>query len=75
MRIIIINIRDVYQLRVINVSDSARSTQSNRTQPGSSLRRLNSTELFAGLARVVIEHEGSAYVLQITRQGKLILTK
>ena len=57
------------------MSVSGKSTQPDLAHRGSDLRRLNSTELLAGLPRVVIEHAGSAYVLQITRQGKLILTK
>lgn len=42
---------------------------------GRSPRRLHSHELFAGYSRLLIEHEGLEYLLQITRQGKLILTK
>jgi len=38
-------------------------------------RRLSSLELFQGASRVAIDHQGSRYLLQITRQGKLILTK
>ncbi len=38
-------------------------------------RRLPSHELFAGHPRLLIEHEGAEYLLQVTRQGKLILTK
>lgn len=38
-------------------------------------RRLCSNELFAGQSRLLIEHDGMSYLLQITRQGKLILTK
>ncbi|KAA3625453.1 MAG: hemin uptake protein HemP [Proteobacteria bacterium] len=34
-----------------------------------------SLDLFRGQTRILIEHGGSTYVLQITRQGKLILTK
>ncbi|PVV10007.1 MAG: hypothetical protein B6D77_08835 [gamma proteobacterium symbiont of Ctena orbiculata] len=37
--------------------------------------RLNSVELFRGRSRLVIMHQGGEYLLQITRQGKLILTK
>jgi len=59
----------------------------NRQPPGSSNRdalshaparqerRLSSLELFQGASRVAIDHQGSRYLLQITRQGKLILTK
>ena len=38
------------------------------------LPRIRSEELFAGNRRVLIEHEGKNYILQITRHGKLILT-
>lgn len=38
-------------------------------------RRLSSNDLFAGHSRLLIEHDGADYLLQITRQGKLILTK
>ncbi len=36
---------------------------------------LNTRELFQGTQRIHIEHQGEIYRLQITRQGKLILTK
>ncbi|MET0048515.1 MAG: hemin uptake protein HemP [Sedimenticola sp.] len=36
---------------------------------------LNSRELFAQHNQVMIDHLGERYVLRITRQGKLILTK
>lgn len=39
------------------------------------VRRLSSTELFRSGNRVEIDHRGTTYRLQITRQGKLILTK
>ncbi len=38
-------------------------------------RRLDSSTLFAGGQRLLIEHQGAEYRLQLTRQGKLILTK
>ncbi len=37
--------------------------------------RLCTAELFRGGNRIEIEHRGETYRLQITRQGKLILTK
>ncbi len=37
--------------------------------------RLDSETLFAGASVVLIQHQGCEYRLQITRQGKLILTK
>ena len=42
----------------------------SRTTP-----RLSTAELFRGHSRIEIEHKGETYRLQITRQGKLILTK
>lgn len=38
-------------------------------------RTLNSRELLAGQSSVLIRHLDGVYRLQITRQGKLILTK
>lgn len=34
-----------------------------------------SRALLGGRRRVLIEHEGEVYTLQVTRQGKLLLTK
>lgn len=42
---------------------------------GSQAAVLNTRELFQGAQRIHIEHQGEIYRLQITRQGKLILTK
>ena len=39
------------------------------------LRRVDSAALFQGARRLVIEHNGDAYLLLITQRGKLILTK
>ena len=39
------------------------------------VRRVDSADLFAGSPCVVILHAGAEYRLQITRMGKLILTK
>lgn len=41
----------------------------------SELRRVKSDHLFERGRLLVIEHAGSDYLLRITRQGKLILTK
>ena len=38
-------------------------------------RRISSSELLRGKTRLRIEHQGEEYLLQLTRQGKLILTK
>lgn len=39
------------------------------------LRRIPSATLLQGERRIIIEHEGSDYLLQLTGKGKLILTK
>jgi hemin uptake protein HemP len=46
-----------------------------RPTAATGIRRLSSTELFRSASRVEIDHRGTTYRLQITRQGKLILTK
>jgi hemin uptake protein HemP len=38
-------------------------------------RVLTSQTLFQGRRRIQIDHRGETYRLQITRQGKLLLTK
>lgn len=38
-------------------------------------QRLKSDELFRGSNAVEIEHDGKHYLLRITRENKLILTK
>ena len=39
------------------------------------LRRIRSEDLFADTTCVLIDHQDSTYRLQITNQGKLLLTK
>ena len=41
----------------------------------SSIKRLNTNQLFADVKEVMIEHLNETYVLRITKQNKLILTK
>ena len=43
--------------------------------PDQTLRYIRSRELFAGSSRILIEHGGAVYQLQVTSQGKLLLTK
>lgn len=42
---------------------------------GPSGRILNSAQILAGRREVIIEHDGAAYRLRHTKNGKLILTK
>ena len=68
---------------IIKLQESVMNRQppggSNRDAPSHAPARqercLSSLELFQGASRVAIDHQGSRYLLQITRQGKLILTK
>jgi len=41
----------------------------------SELPKLASSDLFKTHKQVIIVHEGNEYLLRVTRQGKLILTK
>jgi hemin uptake protein HemP len=50
--------------------DAAQAAQGN-----GALRRCTSGDLLGGADRLLIEHAGETYVLRLTRQGKLILTK
>ena len=43
--------------------------------PSERAKRIDSSALFSGQREVVIDHGGAAYLLRITGQGKLILTK
>lgn len=43
--------------------------------PPAERRILRSRDLLAGARQIVIEHHGQEYRLQVTRAGKLILTK
>ena len=51
----------------VDPSNERKETQEPRT--------IQSTELFAGQKVVVIEHDGTAYRLLITRNNRLILQK
>ena len=55
--------------------NSTKATDVSATAPGGAVPRLSTAELFRGHNRIEIEHKGETYRLQITRQGKLILTK
>lgn len=42
-------------------------------EPG--INKLNSAKLFNSAKEVMIEHNGETYILRLTKQNKLILTK
>lgn len=50
-------------------------TQPDLSRPPFSPRVVTSATLFGGDRQILIEHAGATYRLQITKQGKLILTK
>ncbi|MCG8382958.1 MAG: hemin uptake protein HemP [Gammaproteobacteria bacterium] len=52
-----------------------QASEKKELSPSKELQRINSTELFRGKTRLIIQHYDNEYFLRITRQGKLILTK
>ena len=61
---------------VPNQVPAARSTpdDANR-EPGAATRRYDSEALFGARNVILIRHAEQDYVLRVTRNGKLILTK
>jgi hemin uptake protein HemP len=52
-----------------------RRTPGERPPLVQAVRTIDSLSLFGAAQQVLIAHQGETYKLQITRQGKLILTK
>lgn len=61
----------------IHIDDSlpARGAVQSPPQPKPDERVVTTQELLAGGQRVWIQHAAERYLLQVTRAGKLILTK
>jgi hemin uptake protein HemP len=67
----------------MSASQDGQDTMSKLAQPApnsganafSGLRIIDSSDLLGGHSSLIIRHLGEVYRLQITRQGKLILTK
>ena len=57
--------------------EQAERAESPGSFPGGTpiVKRIRRQEFFKGSTRVLIEHNGATYQLQITSQGKLLLTK
>jgi hemin uptake protein HemP len=55
--------------------DAPRSTDLAGRKAEDDVTELDSRSLLAGLRRRVIVHQGERYCLQLTRAGKLLLTK
>jgi hemin uptake protein HemP len=60
---------------VIQVSQKIIANDPKAAHTPTPPQRIDSSELLAGGKRVIIEHQGVPYLLQVTRSGKLILTK
>jgi hemin uptake protein HemP len=59
----------------VTPSDALPSAATGANMAPEHLRRIQSQDVMRGHNAVAIEHNGSVYRLQTTRQGKLILTK
>ena len=57
------------------VAGIALATLLNHAAAALATRRYDSTELFGARNVILIRHAGQDYVLRVTRNGKLILTK
>jgi hemin uptake protein HemP len=57
------------------MQQSEIKTRTKQPDKSRSIPRISSEDLLKGQSRLIIEHQGSEYILNITRQGKLILTK
>ncbi|MNJ65775.1 hypothetical protein D3C77_618130 [compost metagenome] len=60
----------IYSKRALSDPGQAQQTGSAPPRP-----RVSSNELLGGSKELVIVHDGREYVLRLTRQDKLILTK
>lgn len=58
-----------------DVAIIAESPETNEKIKISRIRRLKSEALFTNVNEVMIEHLDETYILRLTRQNKLILTK
>jgi len=52
-----------------------RTATTTISAPAGKKPRIESAELFDGSSEIVIVHQTKEYILRITRNGKLILTK
>jgi hemin uptake protein HemP len=67
-----LNTREL-NMRKLNAGNQAQSRE--ETHQISDSEVVDSTALLNGQRQVVIAHAGEYYVLRVTKQGKLILTK
>lgn len=57
------------------ISNTSTATPPPAPREADGQRRLESGEILKGNRQVLILHEGQEYRLQVTKNGKLILTK
>lgn len=57
------------------MEEQSTSPKSARPAPQKSVKRLSVSSLLQNANTLILEHQGQDYVLRVTRNGKLILTK
>jgi hemin uptake protein HemP len=67
---IIINSNKIMKFPQDSIQHRVRAVSQN-----GAMTRIQTAHLFGGKTAIEIEHMGQIYRLQVTRQGKLILTK
>jgi hemin uptake protein HemP len=58
-----------------DVHKAGDSAEELKNSSASCIKKLNSSRLFETSKEVMIEHDNEIYILRLTRQNKLILTK
>ena len=62
-------------MRPTHIEESAATVPKPVTSKPAADRVVSTKDLLAGAHRIWIEHAAERYLLQVTRSGKLILTK
>ena len=60
---------------VVHIDEPAKSPEPQAAARPASERVVSTKDLLGGAHRIWIEHAAERYLLQVTRSGKLILTK
>jgi hemin uptake protein HemP len=63
---------DLPNANVVMVADESKDSSDFKI---SQIKRLTTEQLFSNVKEVMIEHRNETYILRITKQNKLILTK
>lgn len=59
----------------VHLEESPKAASHSSASRPSTDRVVSTKELLGGAHRIWIEHQATRYLLQVTRSGKLILTK